>query len=292
MNSCDIDKNIDLIDFINHEKLEKKINSKKIFCYFIRCLAKSIIELNNKFYNIKNKNDAVISGINMIYHIYFILVSYTNNIKLTVFLLERSILLYSEFIIMSQDKKLIDDICFIPNITDAISFSYKKTIGPIIVNKINNIKPEQYFIKDAANIVKCIFQLIYIKSDQDQLSYYLDEINIFLGNSIYSLFEKSSTQLHLHIFNKILEIINNNDTMELSIIKIKILVEAMLYFIYDNQHLENFKEIFTEISNNYFSQIHNSDVINTNFLNELKNYKKSKMFYDIKKKIDNYYNDL
>ena len=77
----------------------------------------------------------------------------------------------------------------------------------------------------------------------------------------------------------------------MSIIKIKILVEAMLYFIYDNQHLENFKEIFTEISNNYFSQIHNSDVINTNFLNELKNYKKSKMFYDIKK-IDNYYNDL
>ena len=67
---------------------------------------------------------------------------------------------------MSQDKKLIDDICFIPNITDAISFSYKKTIGPTIVNKINNIKPEQYFIKDAANIVKCIFQLIYIKSDK------------------------------------------------------------------------------------------------------------------------------
>ena len=58
---------------------------------------------------------------------------------------------------MSQDKKLIDDICFIPNITDAISFSYKKTIGPIIVNKINNIKPEQYFIKDSANILKCIF---------------------------------------------------------------------------------------------------------------------------------------
>ena len=72
MNSCEIDKNIDLIDFINQEKLDKKINSKKIFCYFIRCLAKSIIELNTKFYNIKNKTDAVVSGINMIYHIYFI----------------------------------------------------------------------------------------------------------------------------------------------------------------------------------------------------------------------------
>ncbi len=288
MNSCEIDKNIDLIDFINQEKLDKKINSKKIFCYFIRCLAKSIIELNNKFYNIKNKTDAVVSGINMIYHIYFILISYTNNIKLTVFLLERSILLYSEFIIMSQDKKLIDDICFIPNITDAISFSYKKTIGPIIVNKINNIKPEQQFIKDSGNIMKCIFQLIYIKSHEDNLSYYLDEINVFLGNSVYYLFEKTSSKIHNHIFNKIIDIINSNNEMELSIIKIKILVEAMLYF-YDNQHIDNFKEIFTEISNNYFNKIHSSDIITTNFLNELKNYKKTKMFYEIKKKIDNYY---
>ena len=288
MNSCDIDKNIDLIDFINQEKNDKKINSKKIFCYFIRCLAKSIIELNNKFYNIKNKMDAVVSGINMIYHIYFILISYTNNIKLTVFLLERSILLYSEFIIMSQDKKLIDDICFIPNITDAISFSYKKTIGPIIVNKINNIKPEQYFIKDSANILKCIFQLIYIKSSENNLSYYLDEINMFLGNSIYYLFEKTSKKLHTHIFNKIMDIVNDSNDMELSIIKIKILVEAMLYFTYENNHIENFKEVFTEIINNYFNKIHSSEIINTNFLNELKNYKKSKMFYEIKKKIDNY----
>ena len=76
--------------------------------------------------------------------------------------------------------------------------------------------------------------------------------------------------------------------MELSIIKIKILVEAMLYF-YDNQNIDNFKEIFTEISNNYFNKIHSSDIITTNFLNELKNYKKTKMFYEIKKKIDNYY---
>ena len=250
MNSCEIDKNIDLVDFINQEKLDKKINSKKIFCYFIRCLAKSIIELNNKFYNVKNKTDAVVSGINMIYHIYFILISYTNNIKLTVFLLERSILLYSEFIIMSQDKKLIDDICFIPNITDAISFAYKKTIGPIIINKINNIKPDQYFIKDSANIMKCIFQLIYIKSKEANLSLYLDEINIILGTSVFHLFEKTSSTLHNHIFNKIIDIVNNNTNMEVSVIKIKLLVESMLY-LHENHKEEKFKEVFTDISN-YF----------------------------------------
>lgn len=287
MNSCEIDKNIDLVDFINQEKLDKKINSKKIFCYFIRCLAKSIIELNNKFYNVKNKTDAVISGINMIYHIYFILISYTNNIKLTVFLLERSILLYSEFIIMSQDKKLIDDICFIPNITDAISFAYKKTIGPIIISRINNIKPDQYFIKDSANIMKCIFQLIYIKSNENNLSYYLDEINIILGTSIFHLFEKTSSCLHNHIFNKIIDIVNNNSNMEVSIIKIKLLVESMLY-LHENHHPKKFKEVFTDISNYFIT----NNINYTNFIIELKNYKKSKLFFEIKKKIDTYYNDL
>lgn len=287
MQSCEIDKNIDLVDFINQEKLDKKINSKKIFCYFIRCLAKSIIELNNKFYNVKNKTDAVISGINMIYHIYFILISYTNNIKLTVFLLERSILLYSEFIIMSQDKKLIDDICFIPNITDAISFAYKKTIGPIIINKINNIKPDQYFIKDGANIMKCIFQLIYIKSNENNLSYYLDEINILLGMSIFCLFEKTDRRFHNYIFNKIIDIVNNNNNMEVSIIKIKLLIESMLY-LYEHHYPKNFKIIFNEIFNHYMINKINYD----NFLLELKNFKKNKLFYQSKKKIDTYYNDL
>lgn len=287
MNSCQIDKNIDLVDFINQEKSDKKINSKKIFCYFIRCLAKSIIELNNKFQNVKNKTDAVTSGINMIYHIYFILISYTNNIKLTVFLLERSILLYSEFIIMSQDKKLIDDICFIPNITDAISFAYKKTIGPIIINKINNIKPDQYFIKDSANIMKCIFQLIYIKSKEQNLSYYLDEINIILGTSVFCLFEKTPADLHNLIFNKIIDIVNNTFNMEVSIIKIKLLVESMLY-LYNNYPKENFKEVFTKISNYCIT----NKINYSNFILELKNYKKSKLFYQTKKKIDSYYNDL
>ena len=100
-----LDFNIDLINFINQEKNDKKILSKKIYKYFNNCLIKSFIELNNKFEPIENKNSNIIAGINMIYYIYFSLISYSNNIKLTIFLLERAILLYTEFIIMSQDKK-------------------------------------------------------------------------------------------------------------------------------------------------------------------------------------------
>ena len=156
----------DLIKFLNNEKNDKKINSKKIFNYFNRCIIKSFVELNNKFEKIHNKENSVISGINMIYNVFFILIFYTNNIKLTNFLIERSILLYSEFIIMSQDKNIIDEICFIPNITDALSFSYKKTIGPIPINNIN-IKFINVFLTDITLIMKNIFISNYIENPND-----------------------------------------------------------------------------------------------------------------------------
>ncbi len=105
----------------------------------------------------------------MIYHIYFILINYSNNIKLTIFLLERSILLYTEFIIMSQDKKMVDEIYFIPNINDAVSFSFKKTIGPILLNEMeNNSKDASVnfnikFMKEISILVKNIYKLYFRK---------------------------------------------------------------------------------------------------------------------------------
>ena len=115
----------ELIDFINQEKINKKVNPKKVLTYFNKCISNSLIELDGKLGKVENKYNSIIAGFNMIFNIFFIIFFYSNNIKLTIFLVERSILLYTEFIIMSQDKKIIDDICFTPNITDAISFSYK-----------------------------------------------------------------------------------------------------------------------------------------------------------------------
>ena len=93
----------ELKSFIDKERLAKKINFKKIFRYFSKCLRKSIIEMKIKFKDIANINESIISGINMIYHIYFILINYSNNINNNI--PSKGPLLYTEFIIMSQDKK-------------------------------------------------------------------------------------------------------------------------------------------------------------------------------------------
>lgn len=159
----------ELISFIDKERVAKKINFKKVFRYFSKCLRKSIIEMKIKFKEIANINESIISGINMIYHIYFILINYSNNIKLTIFLLERAVLLYTEFIIMSQDKKMVDEIYFIPNINDAVSFSFKKTIGPILLNDMENYSKNASvnfnvkFLKEISILVKNIYKLYFRK---------------------------------------------------------------------------------------------------------------------------------
>lgn len=168
-NTNNTNDNNELISFLDKEKLYKKINFKKVFRFFSKCLKKSIFEMNNKFVinQITNLSESMISGINMIFHIYFILVSYSNNIKLTIFLLERSILLFTEFIIMSQDKKMVDEIYFVPNINDAVSFSFKKTIGSIIISDIENtsknpiVKVNYKFLKEVAIVLRNIYKLYF-----------------------------------------------------------------------------------------------------------------------------------
>ena len=177
----------ELLIFINKERLSKKVNYKKIFKFFSKCLKKSINELNTKFISLNNRSEAIISGINMIYHIYFLLINYSNNIKLTIFLLERAILLYTEFIIMSQNQKMVDEIYFVPNINDAVSFSFKKTIGPIFLNDIENaaksknagVKFNSKFLKEISislkNISKLYFRTKWINEETSMISLKIEE---------------------------------------------------------------------------------------------------------------------
>ena len=181
------DKNIELKEFLNQEKLQKKIHSKKIFTFYNKCLIKCIYNLYSKFENIDNKNLCLLNGINMIYYIFYVLIFYTNNIKLTIFLLERSILFYTEFIIMSQDKKLIDQICFVPNINDALFFTYKKTIGPIELSKIKT-KNEQIYIRDISRIINVAYNEVIFHLDENKLLDYLNLINTEISENIYDIF--------------------------------------------------------------------------------------------------------
>ena len=132
----------DLLLFINKEKLHfNNLNNYKIYSYFCKCFLKTIIEIDEKF-KASNKNSTII-GSNVMFNVFWILLIYSNNLTLSIFLSERAILLFTEFVLLSSDPKVNKDLSYVPNIIDAMNFSYKKTIGPIIINNISKFKKKK-----------------------------------------------------------------------------------------------------------------------------------------------------
>ena len=152
--------NTELINLIN-EEVNKNIDIDylKLYKCFSKCLVKTVIDIYNKF---KKLNDfdlinSLILGTNMFHNVFWILMTYSNNIKLTIFLSERSILLFTEFILMSRESHIDKDLYFKPTVIDAVSFSYKKTIGPIV---FNNIKNKNYNKLNNIRDTTCILKMI------------------------------------------------------------------------------------------------------------------------------------
>ena len=88
-----IEKNSDLLDFINSEKSKDPIDINKAYLYFNTCCCKTIIELDKKLKNLNDKcmTQEIVMGTQMFSHVFFVLLSYTNNLKLTIFLAESAL---------------------------------------------------------------------------------------------------------------------------------------------------------------------------------------------------------
>ena len=154
----------DLLLFINKEKQYfNTTNNYKIYTYFCKCFLKTIIEIDEKINDSINKNYIII-GSNVMFNVFWILLMYTNNFTFSIFLSERSILLYTEFVVLSSDPKVNKDLSYVPNIIDAMNFAYKKTIGPIILNNESIYKKNKNNIKNTSFLIKQILQTLYLNN--------------------------------------------------------------------------------------------------------------------------------
>lgn len=246
----DIEKTTDLLDFINYECLEEQVSSKLVFNYFYKCCYKTIIELSDKFKENDELDTCVVMGSRMFFYVFFVLIMYTNNIKLTVFLSERAILLYSEFILMSKDKSISEDLNYTPNISDAISFAYKKTIGPIKIsefNKFNNLN----IVRDVCNIVVNLYNIIFLKNKEllKKIDIIDDEILLIINIIFCKL--KKETRNYLHI--KIINIIEETKNIESTLVVLKLVIDNFGKFINNsNAELKLVKKLFETVYNEYF----------------------------------------
>lgn len=154
------------------------LDMKKVFSIYNTCSIKTIIELKNK---LENKYNYIEMGISVLYYIFFLLIRTSKNMKLCLKFSERAILLFTEFIIQSREKKASGDLVFSPSIGDAVSFAYKKTIGSISLNSIE--KDADYECDDSIDlkwIMKAceMMNRIYLTFSVD------DEINLDILQTI------------------------------------------------------------------------------------------------------------
>ena len=122
--------NDEILNFIDSKNKEVniKLDSKQIFFIYMQTIINS---LKNTYSELNNLNNAIIAK-NLIMSIFWIFISYTNNLKLIMFMSDRAILLYNEYIKVSKSYQ-IDNI----NITEIKTFIINKTVGPIHLKKNN-----------------------------------------------------------------------------------------------------------------------------------------------------------
>ena len=233
-----IEKKGDLINFINDEcRHYEEPNLTRIFKCFCKCFCKALQDIWKKFESIENLDlhEAMLLGTNMIYHIYWFLIAYANNLKLTIFLTERAILLFTEFIIMSRDPKINKDLYFTPNISDAISFAYKKTIGPIKVsNFISNNSSKINGIKNASSIIKHILQESFFKIINNKNKLRLEDINNSICVTLLNLFVKiNDDNLYAFVFDKTILMFDEfNNNLSLTIIFWKLYFDILSDYVH------------------------------------------------------------
>ena len=236
------ENNKDLLEFINYECLKTlQTPPKTVFNYFSKCCIKTINELSNKFEN-KDKENCVINGSKMFFYVFFYLINYTNNLKLTIFLSERAVLLYSEFIIMSNDKNITSDLNYNPNINDAISFAYKKTIGPINLNNVDKSNKNKLdYVRDVSNIVVNIYNKLYIQNLN--LIKEVEMIDTKIITPLLNIFSKFSSETNNYIHKKFINYLNSDINIEEVLVKFKIIIDNLIK-IYFNINLKYINKLF------------------------------------------------
>ena len=256
----------ELLDFINGKIKKLPLDYSKVFYLYSKIIKLSLVKTYTSFNSIQYSLDCL----NMVSNIFCILLSYTNNSKLTMFLSERAIILFIEYINLSNDLNYYEDI----NILDVKLFIYKKTIGPIKLNNKNKktnqniqiIKNYNKFVLIYKEIIINIFKkLVLEEKNIEYIDIFISDIYKSLGNISYEFYSINK----LDILEDLLYNIDlTNLPKSINIISINLEIYMYLYNnqyqipkIFDKYKIDNIpdklcKNIITKIKSlNYYKNI-------------------------------------
>ena len=151
-----------------------KLHIPDILYYYNKIIGKSLV---NTYEVLENLEYALICS-DIVSIIFWILLEYTYNLKISLFLCDRAILYYTEYLEMFltsiPNKEIQDKIKL--NFTDVKMFIYSKTIGPLLFQKLHHTKKSLHHFYQKIRTIANQFHKFWSTSLQiiDTISY--DEI--------------------------------------------------------------------------------------------------------------------
>ena len=125
-------KENELADFIESKRSTiRKLVIKDVLINYAKILKDTILTTYKRFYN----PTWTFEAITIITHVFWQVIYYSYNIKLAMFLSDRALILFNEYIDLAK-LTYTNNNDFNINQTDIKIFIYKRTIGPIKIKKI------------------------------------------------------------------------------------------------------------------------------------------------------------
>ena len=268
----ELSKEDELVNFINSKVISKKKIEYNLLLFNYCKIMKEVIL---KCYKRLNVVYLIHECMTLVSNVFWCIFMYTYNIKLTMFLCERAILLFNEYIDLAKFTINETDE-FKINSTDVKLFIYKRTIGPIVykkqsivfIKKINVIKQASIVIDNILTILITIIIKQFSSENKNVINDNLTKFIVYFHNLIPSIFYKLyKNNLIFNIdFLNYKNIQNSNDILKI-INKIKLDCELLyIYFkLYKNINNMNLKSILMDDENLI------DDVMYTNNFNAFKN---------------------
>jgi len=271
MNYTDSNDTDELLNFIKKKKeLKETTYPSQLIYFFSKAIKASLVNT----YKEQNNLDMALHCANIVNSIFILIYNYSYNIKLSMFICERSILLFNEYINISKSYNS-DAI----NIVDIKQFIINKSIGPLEITSNNSLVNNFILLLDTIKEFICNFFITKItkNSNEIDINFYIETIIRILSTSLIDLYNNELLgyiESELLLLNTI-EIDNILENVYL----LKIKFEIFLYL------LEKKKKEY--IISNIDSIIKNNIYVNKLLIefNEDENIKDSKNFKKIIKNI-------
>ena len=200
-------KESDLLEFINQKRQSVvDVSDKRIFTMYIRVLAATLVKPFEKI----GIGTYAVSCLETVSHLFWLLFTYSKNLKLTMFLCDRAVLLFNEYIVMTKSTIFGNSSMETVNLSGVKTFVYKKTVGPISFGDMQGSTTLQPSIQIASQFVKTLYTHIassYFKQSpppEVTLSTTLDNTWTLLSDPIL-LYLKESRIEHFHILIQLVE---------------------------------------------------------------------------------------